>query len=154
VFGVLVPMFMMFMPVLFILVVVMMFVSVLVSMRMFVVVFVTMLVLVVPFAMPALFVLVVRVRRAFVDAELHAFHLLPLLAVEVHVEIAEVELRELPFERGRFHAEIDEGAHGHVAGDAGKAIEEKDFHREGSRKNYHGFRGWHGWKKVPSVKSV
>ena len=87
------------------------------------------LVLVVPFARLSLFVLVVRVCRAFVDAELHAFHLLPLLALEVHVEIAEVELRELPFESRGFHAEIDEGAHGHVAGDAGKAIEEEDFHK-------------------------
>ena len=135
---VLVPMFMfavlmlVVMLVLFILVVMMLLVPVLVGVRMFMGMFVSMLmfmsvlVLVVAFA---LFILVVRVRRALVDAELHALHLLPLLAVEVHVEIAEIELRELPFEGRGFHAEIDEGADGHVAGDAGKAIEEEDFHK-------------------------
>ena len=40
------------------------------------------------------FLLVVRVRRARVDAKFHALHFLPRLAVEVHVEVAEVELRE------------------------------------------------------------
>jgi hypothetical protein len=99
------------------------------------VVFVTMLmsmsvfVLVVPFARFSLFLLVVRVRRAFVDAELHAFHLLPLLPLEVHVEIAEIELGEFPFEGRWFYTEIDEGADGHVAGDAGKAVEKEDFHK-------------------------
>ena len=66
------------------------------------------LVMMVPLAMLAVFfVLVVGVRRAFVNAELHPFHLLPLLAVEVHMEIAEVELGELPFEGGGLDAEID-----------------------------------------------
>jgi len=89
------------------------------------------LVMMMPFAMVAvLFVLVVGVRRAFVNAELHPFHLLPLLAVEVHMEIAEVELGELPFEGGGLDAEIDQSADGHVAGDARKTIEEEDFHRE------------------------
>ena len=74
-------------------------------------------------------ILRVRVGRAFVDAKFHALDLLPLLAVEVHVEVAEVELRQLPFERGRFHAEIDQRADGHVAADPGEAIEEKSFHR-------------------------
>lgn len=87
-------------------------------------------VLVMPLAMLAmLLILVVRVGGTFVDAEFHAFHLLPLLAVEVHVEIAEIELGKLPLESGRFHAEIDEGADGHVAGDAGKAVEEENFHK-------------------------
>jgi len=88
------------------------------------------LVMMVPLAMLAVFcVLVVRVRGAFVNAKFHALHLLPLLAVEVHVKIAEIELRELPLEGGRFHAKINKGADGHVAGDAGKAVEEEDFHR-------------------------
>jgi hypothetical protein len=68
------------------------------------------------------------VGGAFVDTEFHALDLLPLFAVEVHVEIAEIELGELPFEGGRFDTEINEGANGHVAGDAGKAVEEEDFH--------------------------
>jgi len=70
----------------------------------------------------------VPMRRALVDAELHSFDLMPLRTVEVHVKIAEVELRELPFEGGRFHAEIDQRADGHVAADAGTAIEIEDFH--------------------------
>lgn len=108
-----------------------MFMPVLMRVSMAVVIFMMM----VAFAMFAMlvFVLVVRVRRAFVDAELHAFHLLPLLALEVHVEIAEVELGELPFESGGLHAEVDEGADGHVAGNAGKAVEEENFHREVAR---------------------
>ena len=87
-----------------------------------------MLMVVMPVVVVAVLVLVVGVGRAFVNTEFHAFHLLPLLAVEVHVEIAEVELGEFPLEGGWFHAEIDEGADGHVTGDAGKAIEEEDFH--------------------------
>jgi hypothetical protein len=76
------------------------------------------------------FVLVVRVRRACVDAKLHAFQLLPLFPLKVHVEIAEVELRELPFESGRFYAEIDERTNRHIAADTGETIEEEDFHGE------------------------
>lgn len=76
-----------------------------------------------PMIMPAIvpmlmFILIVRVRRTFMDAKFHAFQIMPLRPLEVHVEIAEVELRELPFERGWFHAEIDECADRHVAADA------------------------------------
>ena len=63
-------------------------------------------------------VLLVGVRGAFVDAEFHALDVLPLLALEVHVKIAERELREFPFEGGRLHAKIDERANSHVAADA------------------------------------
>jgi hypothetical protein len=75
-----------------------------------------------------LLILVVRVGRAFVDAKFHAFQILPLLALEVHVEIAEVELGKLPLQGRGFDAKIDEGADGHIAGDAGEAVEEEDFH--------------------------
>lgn len=113
----------------FVTVLMLMFMLMLMAMRMGMPVLV--LVMMVPLAMLAVFlVLVVRVRGAFVNAKFHSLHLLPLLAVEVHVKIAEVELRELPLEGGRFHAEIDEGADSHVAGDAGKAVEEENFHRE------------------------
>jgi hypothetical protein len=74
------------------------------------------------------FVLLRTVRRPFVNAELHALDRLPTLAVEVHVKIADVQLRKLPFQRRRFDAEIDEGTDGHIAGDAGKAVEKKSFH--------------------------
>ena len=88
------------------------------------------LVMMVALAMLAVFlVLVVGVRGAFVNTKFHPLHLLPLLAVEVHVKITEIELRELPLQGGRFHTEINKGADGHVAGDAGKAVEEEDFHR-------------------------
>ena len=65
-----------------------------------------------------MFILLVRVRRAFVDAKLHALEMVSLRPLEVHVKVAEIELRQLPFERGRFHAEIDERADRHVAADA------------------------------------
>ena len=74
------------------------------------------------------FILVVRVGRAFVDAEFHALHGLAFLPLEVHVEIANVELGKLPFQRGGFDAEIDERADRHIAADAGETIEEENFH--------------------------
>jgi len=77
------------------------------------------------------FVLVVRVGRSFVDAKFHAFHFLPLLPVEMHMKISDIELGELPFQGGGLDAEIDEGADGHVATDAGETIEEEDFHGGG-----------------------
>ena len=70
----------------------------------------------------------VLVRRALVNAKLHAFHTLPLPSLKVHVKIPDRELRELPFERGRLDAKIDERADGHVAADAGRTIEKEDFH--------------------------
>jgi hypothetical protein len=74
------------------------------------------------------FILVVRMGGPFVDAKFHALHGLTLLPVEVHVEVADVELGELPLQRGGFDAEIDECADRHVAADAGETIEEEDFH--------------------------
>ena len=41
-------------------------------------------------------VLIVRVRRAFVDAELHAFDLLPLRPLEVHVKVADRRASRAP----------------------------------------------------------
>jgi len=69
------------------------------------------------------------VRRAAVDVEFHALDILPLRAVVVHVEIAEVQLAQLPFERAGFHAEVDECADCHVATDAGNAVEVEGFHK-------------------------
>jgi hypothetical protein len=101
--------------------------------------FVTVLVLVlmsVRVAVPAIvivmlvLILLVRVDCAAMDSELDPLDALSLLAVEVHVKVADIELREFPLERRRFHAEIDERADGHVAGDTGEAIEEEDFHVE------------------------
>jgi len=90
-------------------------------------------------------VLAVGMRLAFVDAKFHPFHFLPLLPVEVHVKIANVELGKLPLERGRLNAEIDESADGHVAADSGKTIEEENFHggetRLGLKERWAGVRG-------------
>ena len=72
--------------------------------------------------------LALPVRRPVVDVKFHALDLLPLRAVIVHVEVAEVQLAQFPFERAGFHAEINERADHHVAADAGDAVEEKGFH--------------------------
>jgi hypothetical protein len=61
------------------------------------------------------FILLVGVRRTFMDAKLHTLDALPLGALEVHVKVADLELRKFPFQRRRLHAEIDEGADRHVA---------------------------------------
>lgn len=96
-------------------------------------------------------VLLMRVRRALVNAEFHALDPLPLLPLEVHVEVADVDLRELPLERGGFHTEVAQGADGHVAADAGKTVEKEDLHNREvesladaavrREKNARGFRG-------------
>src|SRR4051794_26680778 len=91
-------------------------------------VIVVMLVLVTVTVFVRMLILLVRMRRAFMDAELHPFNILPLLPLEVHVEVAERDLRELPLERGGLHTQIAERADGHVAADAGKTIEKKDLH--------------------------
>jgi hypothetical protein len=119
-----------------------MFVGVLVRMRMgmgvgFLLVRVVMpvsMVMLVPVIMAAIvavfmgFILVVRMGGPFVDAKLHPLHCLAFLPVEVHVEVADIELGEFPLKRGGFDAEIDERADRHVAADAGETIEEEDFH--------------------------
>ena len=46
----------------------------------------------------------------------------------MHVEVAEIEFGEFPFQDGGFDTEIDEGADGHVSADAGEAVEEEGFH--------------------------
>jgi len=61
---------------------------------------------------------VVCVGEAVVDIEFHAFDLLPLCALVVHVKLAELQLVEFPFECAGFDAEIDECADSHVAADA------------------------------------
>ena len=77
-----------------------------------------------------IFVLLVRVDRPGMDAELHPGHVLALAALEVHVKIADLQLGQLPLERGRLHPEVAQRAHGHVAADAGETIEKQDFHRK------------------------
>ena len=62
------------------------------------------------------------------DVELHAFDVLPLGAVVMHVEVTELEFAQFPFERARLDPEIDEGADHHVAADSGNAVKIESFH--------------------------
>lgn len=79
-------------------------------------------------AATARFILIVAVGCPLVDAEFDASNGLPLLALEVHVEIAQSQLGEFPFEGGGLDAEVAQRANGHVAADAGYAVEKKDAH--------------------------
>jgi hypothetical protein len=106
---------------------VLVFVRMPVSMRVFVRMGMLMLVRVSVFVAGAL-VAMLLVRRAAVDVELHALDVLPLRAVVVHVEVADVQLAQLPFERAGLHAEVNERADHHVAADAGDAVEVESFH--------------------------
>ena len=79
-------------------------------------------------------VLVVRVHRAAVDAELDSFEVLPFPALEVHVEISDVQLRKLPFEGGWLDAQVTQRTDSHVAADTGKTIEKEYTHGKGRRR--------------------
>jgi hypothetical protein len=89
-----------------------------------------------------LLVLVGTMHGAFVDGELHALDLFALLAVEVQMEIADRQLGEFPFEAGRADSKIDQCTDGHVAADAGDAVEKKDFHEK-----------IEGWVRSPRIHS-
>ena len=80
-------------------------------------------------AVPAAgFVSMPAVRGTLVDVEFHPLDVFPLRAVTVHVEIAEIQLAQFPFEGAGQDAEIDERADHHVAADSGNAVEVKCFH--------------------------
>jgi len=79
---------------------------------------VMMLVAVIVSGTGARFILFVVMGRAFVDAKFDPFDGFALLALEVHVEIAQVELGEFPLEGGRLDAQIAQCTNGHVAADA------------------------------------
>jgi len=87
-------------------------------------------VVVVP-ATPARFVLLVPVGCPLVDSKLHPLDGLPLLALEVHVEIPKLKLGEFPLESGRFDAEVAERTDGHVAADAGNTVKKENAHGSG-----------------------
>ena len=90
--------------------------------------FLAMLVVVAAIVRMLMRVPLLHMRRPAVDVEFHAFDVLPLRAVVVHVEVAEVQLAQLPFERAGFHSEVEECADHHVATDAGDAVEVEGFH--------------------------
>jgi len=74
------------------------------------------------------FILLMLVGRPFMNAEFDTRNALALLALEVHVKIANIELREFPLKCRGFHSKIGQRTHGHVAADARDAIEIKNFH--------------------------
>jgi hypothetical protein len=80
------------------------------------------LVVVPPCAMkvPVLFgiVLIVGMRSTAMDPKLDALNALPLLPLEVHMKVADLHLREFPFQRGGLYAKVAKCAYHHVAADA------------------------------------
>jgi hypothetical protein len=68
------------------------------------------------------------VNRALVDCESHPFDLFSLRSIKMHVELADGELGKFPLESGGTDTQIDQCAYGHVATDAGDAVEIEDFH--------------------------
>ncbi len=60
---------------------------------------------------------------AGVNAELDAFNAFALLPFEMHVEVADLQFGEFPFEGGRVDSEIAQGPHGHVAANTGRTVE-------------------------------
>jgi hypothetical protein len=74
--------------------------------------------------------------------EFHALDAATALAREMEVELAaEPEFREFALEQLAGRAEIAERANGHVAADAGEAVEKESAHgmgeRVGSRRKWH-----------------
>lgn len=69
-----------------------------------------------------MFILIVGVHRPFMDGEVNAFDVEALLPLEVHVKIANLQLRQLPLKGGGFDAEVAKSANRHVAADARKTI--------------------------------
>ena len=63
-------------------------------------------------------VLIVRVGRSGVDAELDPLDPLLLTTLEVHVKVAEIKLRQLPLERRRLDSQVAQRPNGHIAADA------------------------------------
>ena len=63
-------------------------------------------------------VLIVRVGRSGVDAELDPLDPLLLTTLEVHVKVAEIKLRQLPLERRRLDPQVAQRPNGHIAADA------------------------------------
>ena len=83
-------------------------------------------------------VLAMGMHRPGMDAKMDSLHTLPMLPIEVHVEVSDIELGEFPFQSRRFDAEIAQRADGHIAADAGGTVEEQDTH--GKKRGLKGMR--------------
>jgi hypothetical protein len=104
----------------------MMFVFMIAMLVIMMLMFVRMLVM-----MMVLLVLLMRVGRAFVDRKFDGLDILPLLALPMGVEIADLQLAQFPLEGGGFDAEIAQCADGHIAADARETVEVKNAHDPG-----------------------
>jgi hypothetical protein len=65
----------------------------------------------------------------FVDGKFHSLDILPHLPLPMRMEIADLQLRKFPFEGGWFYPEVAEGPDGHIATDAGEAVQVEHTHR-------------------------
>ena len=65
-----------------------------------------------------LLILIMSMRRPFMNPKFHPFDGLALLPLEVHVEVTDLDLREFPLEGRWADPEITQRAHGHIAADA------------------------------------
>ena len=104
-------------------------VVVFVIMLMLMLVVVFMIVVVFMLVAMAWFILLRRMRGPLVNAEFDAGDGVARLALEVHVEAAQVDLLQLPLQRGGLHPEVAKRPHGHVAADSRKAVEIENAHR-------------------------
>jgi hypothetical protein len=113
----------MFVPLVFVLMLMLMFMG-FVLMVMMPVAFPLVLVIVVMLIL----ILLVGVSRPFMDGKFHSLDILPHLPLPVRVEIADLKLAQFPFKCRGFHPQVAQGAHGHIAADAGETIEIEHTH--------------------------
>jgi len=74
------------------------------------------------------FILLVRVGGPFMYPKFNPDHVFASLPLKMHVKISEVHFGEFPFKGGGRDTQVGERANGHVAADARKTIEIKNFH--------------------------
>jgi hypothetical protein len=129
--------FMMRMVLIMMVVVVMSMVSML-SMFTVVISMVSMLVMVMVRVLLVLLMPMLFMRRSGMNTKMHARHLTAAALIEMHMKIAEPQLREFPLECRRIYPEITQRANGHVTADTGETIEKKSAH--GKRGNELGTR--------------
>jgi len=80
------------------------------------------------------FILLVRVGGPFMYPKFNPDHVFASLPLKMHVKIPKVHFGKFPFKGGGRDAQIGECANGHVAADARKTIEIKNFHNVMLRK--------------------
>ena len=96
---------------------------------MVVVVIVVVRAMVMSMRVPLFLLRLVHMHSTAVNGKPHPLDVLPFSPLKVHVEIADLQLAQLPFEGGRLHPQVAQRAYHHIAGDAGEAVEEQGFHK-------------------------